>query len=400
MIPNPHPHKKLFAVLACSIAFLASAALIGRASAALSSTIGNIEPYGYWYEYAEYIENSAGAGDTREFYFHSNAKVDIYLLNTTAFGTWLNSGTLLAPPAFTNTTNVVEQWSIDFLNATRGFEIDSTSQGSRKIVLFVLVLNSADVTVKFVARLGYKQWDVLLNEFTAFCQFLAVLCFALVSIRLLMAARSLKKEEGQENHVQSLQGFGIGYALVTAELMLAIFRAYWETNTGGFLPKVFDIEYNIPNFPISYYDLFICIILVLGSLTFFTLCYIVEKKVKGRRIPVFAYNLLVSMAFLVLVFAFPDMFIFTIVYLVVALVLAAAQIIVIYLTLAIRSAGIMRRRSVLIALGIIVPFISIAFRLFLVSAIPGLYDYRSIFELGNVLGVLCFYWGNIKYLEK
>jgi hypothetical protein len=400
MSPNPPSRKKLFAIIACSIVFLATAALLGRASAVLSNSMGSIEPHGHWYEYVEYIEAPADAGKTREFYFHSNATVDIYLLNSTAFGTWLNNGTLLAPPAFASTADVVEPWSIDFLNATRGFEVNSTLSGSRKVVFFVLVVNSADATVKFVARLDYKQWGTLLSEFSVFCQFLAILCFSLVSIRLLAAARSLKKEEGQANRAQSLRGFGIGYALVTAELLLAVFRVQWENNTGGFLPKLFGIEYNIPGFPISYFDLFICTILVLGSLTFFTLCYIVEKKVKGRRVPIFSYNLLVSMALVVLIFAFPPMFVFSIVYLIIALALAAAQIIVIYFALAIRSEGVMRRRSILIALGIIIPFISIAFRLFLVNSIPGLYDYRSLFELGNVVGVLCFYWGNIKYLEK
>jgi hypothetical protein len=53
-----------------------------------------------------------------------------------------------------------------------------------------------------------------------------------------------------------------------------------------------------------------------------------------------------------------------------------------------------------IAFGIIIPFFSIVFRLFLVNSIEGLYDYRSLFELGSVAGLLFFYWGNIKYLEK
>jgi hypothetical protein len=139
----------LLVILGCSIVFFASNMLIKPASAVLSSSTGNIDPHGHWYEYAEYIETPADAAKPREFYFHSNATVDLFLLNTSAFGTWLANGTLLAAPAFVATTDAVESWSIDFLNETRGFEIQASAQGNRKVVLFVLAVNSANVTVKF-----------------------------------------------------------------------------------------------------------------------------------------------------------------------------------------------------------------------------------------------------------
>ncbi|MBN2154271.1 MAG: hypothetical protein JW839_22645 [Candidatus Lokiarchaeota archaeon] len=389
--------------LLVSSVLLACSFLAGSAAARLgdNGSSGNIAWQQQWHEFIDFGESTSGSVQPRQFYVHTNASTAVYVLNATGFADYITSSSLPAIPDIVVNGEFEEQWTVSFLNITYGLPIvDEPVNNYRHVELYLVLANENPVntTVQFLVRIGYAPHGMFLADLSVFIKFLAVASFAIVSIMLLWKSRSIRLHEEKSKRADTLRGFGLGYFFGFLAFFLGEFRVYWESETGGFSQRLFEIRYDVVNFPIDYFDLFICTLLMLGSLTFLAMTYIVEKKVKSRRVPVVSINQLIATGLIPLVFAIPPLFIFSIVYLTVAVAIAAAQIVFVYVQLAAKSAGWLRWRSILILLGIMLPVSCFVIRLFVQNPLGSIF--YIVVDSIDMLGIYLFYLGNIKYADR
>ncbi len=383
-------------LLSCS--FLASGV---AASLGTDGSRGNIMWHQQWYETIDFSESTKTNPQSQQFYVHTNASANVYIMDATEFADYIINGTLPAVPDYVVLGEFYEQWSVSLLNSTYDLPIIEEPANNLRHVELYLVLsneNPTNTSLQFLVRLGYTPLQIFSGDLSIFIKFLAISCFALVSLLLFWKSMQIRRLEKESKHADTLRGFSIGYFFGFLAFFLGEFRVYWDSETGGFMQKLFEIRYDIANFPINYFDLFICSLLMLGSLTFLAMTYIVEKKVRNRRIPIVSYNQLIATGLIPLVFAFPPLFVFSILYLTVAIGIAAAQIIIVYLQVATKSAGRLRLRAILILLGIMLPVTCFILRLFVQNTIGNIF-YIAVDSI-DVFGIYCFYLGNIKFADK
>jgi hypothetical protein len=385
-----------------SIIIFASCLVTGvSASLGDNGSTGTVAVHAQWVETIDLWESKGNPGKPQVFYVRTNASAHLHVLNATRFSSYLSTGVLPGTPRQVVNGEFSEEWTVAYLNATYHVPAinDTTGQNHHVRVYIVLANENGDnITVKYLVRLGYPPLKQVLGHVSAFAKLLALTCFALLSIRLLWASFTLRKTGTELKRAGTLQGSGMAFMFGFVAFFLGELRVWMEGEMGGFMPKLFEIQYNITGFPINYFDVFICSLLMLGSLTFLALTYVVEKKVKDRRIPVITYNQLVATALFPLVFAFHELFVFSMLYLLVAISLAAAQIITVYLQVAIKNAGVLRKRAILTLLGIIIPVSCFIIRL--LGSNPFGDIFYIIVDFSDVLGLLFFWLGNIKYSEK
>lgn len=386
----------LLAITGFSIAIGSVAAFINEYGSG-----GTIKPQSQWYEALDYVESTNQPVQSQQFFVQTNASADLYLLNSTQFANYLTNKTLPANPTIQGINGIFsEDWNVTYLHQHYDLPvINETGQNSRHVWMVVLLSNpsTGNVTVQFEVRLGYTLLKKVIYDMAIFAKFLDMACFGIVSFKLLWATRKLKKSEGESKRAEIVRGMGIAYLCVFGAFFLGELRVYWEGETGGFMPYLFKINYNSTSLPISYFDLFVCFLLMLVSLTFLSLTYTVEKKVKNFRHPFISYVQLVAMCLFPFVFAYPAMFLFAIIFLVVAICIAAVLLVGVYIQVAINSEGLLRKRAIFTLLGLALPLTCFALREF----VPNVGDLlRIILDSVTICGLLFFWWGNMKYLEK
>nr|MDO8115347.1 hypothetical protein [Candidatus Sigynarchaeota archaeon] len=394
--------KKMRGLLILSCVAAGCSILFGSVSASLgeNGSEGTIKWHEQWYEILDYGESTTISVKSQEFLVRTNASADLYLLDATEFGNYLLYTTLPSPSRRLNASDFTEEWTVSYLNTTYGLPIINETGNYHHVKFYILLANenAENVSVKFLVRLGYPPLKIVLNHISIFAKWLAITCFALVSSRLIIASVNLRKTEKESKRADTLLGSGLAYMFGFVAFFLGELRVYINDETGGFIPSMFHIDYNIPNFPINYFDLFICTLLMLGSLTFLALTYIVERKVKSRKIPIISYNQLVATFIFPFVFLVPALFVFAVFYLFAAIVLATAQIVTVYLHIAIKGSGILRKRAIFTLLGILLPVSCFIIRLFATNTLGD--SFYTLVDLTDVFGLLCFWWGNIKFVEK
>jgi len=363
---------------------------------------GTMKPGTQWYEALDYYESTSQPVTSQRFFIQSNASVDLYLLNATQFSTFSANKTLPATPSWAGINGIItEDWNVTYLHAHYGLPvINETAQKSRHVWMMVLLDNkaSANGSVLINVRLGYTPLKITIDDLNVFATWLDISVFGVVSFKLLWASTRLKKIEAARKRSETVRGMGLGYMCVFGAFFLGEFRVYWNNELGGFMPTLFKITYNLTNVPINYFDLFICSLCMLVSLTFLSLTYTVEKKVKDFRYPIISYIQLVATCLFPLVFAIPAMFLFALIFLVGAIGLACALLITVYVNIAIKSTGLPRKRAIFTLLGLAIPLTCFVIREFASNTIGAWFTISL--DFATIFGLLSFWYGNMKYFEK
>lgn len=368
---------------------------------------GTLKPGEQWYEALDYSEITNQPVTSQKFFVQTNASINLYLLDAAQFTTYMVNKTVLATPVIQGINGIfTEEWNVTFLNVTCHLPVINVSaQNSRHVWMVVLLNNTAGpgVSVQFNVRLGYTSGEQLLADLASFAKFLDMACFAIVSIKLLWATRKLRKNQEDSNRAEIVRGMGLAYLCVFGAYFIGEMNQYLgEEYGGGFQPSLFRINYNLSGLPLNYFDLSICFLLMLVSSTFLSLTYTVEKKLKNFRYPILGIIQLAATCVIPFVFALPGnmpfMFLFALFFLVIAIVLGAALIVTVYVQIAIKSSGLLRKRAIFTLLGLILPLSCFAIREFGHNTIGNWFF--IILDLVTICGLLFFWWGNMKYLEK
>jgi hypothetical protein len=346
-----------------------------------------LKPNEYYNKFYSFGENT----NPITFDIQSNASVDVYFLNNSAMGSFLTTGSL-PTPNYANITNINAPWTVDYLHNQYHIDLLNASDGSNYTEFYIVVFNHGINSANVIVRLGYVPLNDFLDNFGTFLHIGSIIAFGFVSIKLLFFAHKYRKDK-DFTKAKILQGYGLGIFLVFLEFVLADVRSYWEHEIGG-LPNIYRVALNVPsNFPINYYDGYIATIILLAAGDFMFLCWIVEKEVKQRKIPIVSYNLILSGFLPLLIFVIPSAGLGLFIYFFISLSIAVVQIALVYLQVIGQNEGMVRRKALSVLLGIAIPMIAIVLRLFAHPPIGPIWD--ILLDSSMIFGMWLFYRGNI-----
>jgi hypothetical protein len=371
---------------------------------------GTLRPGTQFYDTLTVGEGIKPPVNNQPFTVQTNGTLELYLLNATAFAQYLSNesnSSIPSTPILPKTAWLPvsvnglfsQEWNVTYLNETYGLPIINNT-GGRSVWMMVLLANPINATssVKFMVRLNYTQFAQFVNDLTAFTRFLDISCFGIVSIKLLWATRRLTKAEETKNRAEIVRGMGLAYLCVFTAYSIGWLQSYLDENYGPFALNPLQINFNLPHVPSNSYNLFTMLLYMLASLTFLALTYSVQKRLKNAKHPIVAYMQLVAACLFPIVFLLPLLYLVAIIYLIVALVAAAVLVITVYVQLAIKFTGIIRYRSIATLIGMVLPLGCFAIREFAPNMIGNWFF--IILDMVTVCGLLFFWWGNMKYLER
>jgi len=325
---------------------------------------------------------------SKTIFFKSNSSVDLYILNETAMGTFLSSKTLPATPTYSNITNLDVDLTFDQLLIQYNLINKTSTNNMQYVEMYFVIFNTGANQANGIIRVNYAPLENFLNDMKAFCTNAAIFAFIIVGLLLIRKSIELQKEN-DINKASILRGFGMGYLLAGTVFGMGDVRNYWNNEIGG-LPNFYRVYISIAPFPIDYYDLYIAAILLLGSGVFMFMCYIVEKNVKLRT-PIVSINLIISGFLSLAIFIVPSLALYFFVYFAFSVVLAILTVVYVYIQLILQNTGIIRKNALLVLFGMLLPTISLIFRMF---GRPQGIQY-IIADLTILLGLYLFYKGNL-----
>lgn len=340
---------------------------------------------GHYAQSYVYLEKGNGL---KTLFLTSNSSVNLYVLNETAMGDYLTSQTLPASPNYFNKTRVEDTMTYELLITQFNLVNKTDANGKQYTEFYLLIINNGLDQANGLVRVNYAPLENLQGDVRAFFSEAAILAFVIVGVTLIKKSFQLRKENDL-NKASIFQGFGMGYLLAGTVFAMGDIRNYWNNEIGG-LPNFYRVYISIAPFPIDYYDLYIAMILLLGSGVFMFLCHIVEKNVKGRT-PLISFNLIFSGFLTLTIFVLPSFAIYFFYYFMISVLSAIFTVLYVYLQLIIQNTGIIRKNALLVLLGILLPTLALLYRMFgHPQGVQYIYADATI-----LLGLYLFYKGNL-----
>jgi hypothetical protein len=292
---------------------------------------------------------------------------------------------------------IERQWTMSYLNTTYDLPIQVTvsadGKTSSSVNVYMIVQNHGPGAQRVMIQL--EPSSTLLDHLDLSTKWMIVfLMFGLV-FWLFWSARENSKSPEKQHKAKMYYGFAAGFGFGLAARVFGEIVHYTETDAvlyvfpqdkmqGSIGSLLFGIRANTAIYPV--------ILLMLLSLAFVGFSYIVEKIVKNRK-PILTVNLIAAAVSAPFILAFPGATDIIILYIIASIGLAAATILIVYVTVAKSTSGAIRRQAIYTMIGVVLP---IVFQVFGTAFKLGTFQYSSeiqgiLFNSVVIIGLLLFY---------
>ncbi len=327
--------------------------------------------------------------------FYAENPLTVQILNRTEYGNYLQGTPYLAIKTWANVTEFSETYGSD-VNVT--LDIPATAVYDQfgkviryEVIFYAVISNSVSESSSYYLDLSAADSNEFTDFLGEFFGHLVVVTFFLIGGILLYQWAKTRKQEGDQTTSKLYQKIGIGFLLGGVGASTWRILRWVEVL---YPPARWDSNWIVENMPFSWmannYISFITF-LALGFAILF-ISWTAEMDVQRREQPRITYFLLIMQGVVVISMFYVPLFGVIFWVWLAAILLAAGNLLFIFLTLARNSKGELRKKALMISLGVLGIYVTIL----LTNFLPYSYIYNSLCIVSQVIT----YWGISKVQIK
>jgi hypothetical protein len=304
----------------------------------------------------------------------------------------IDDGTL-----FNGVYTIEQQWTMSYLNTTYGLPIITTTsedgKTSSSVNIYMIVQNHGPGAQRVMIQL--EPASLFLSHVNISTKWMIVFLMSALVFWLFWSAKENSKSPERLHKAKMYYGFAAGFGFGLAARVFGEFIHYMEQDAVLYLFPQDKLQGTIGSLLFggrSNTSISSVILLMLLSLAFVGFSYIVEKIVKNRK-PIITFNLIIAAGSAPFILAFPEATDAIIGYIIASIGLAAANVIIVYVTVAKSTSGVIRKQAIYTMIGVILPIVFQVFGSALkIGTFPNAADIQGIlFNSAVIVGLLLFY---------